>query len=507
MIPAHLKDLFQSTPPAHSEVPDSTRAPNPLSVAEFIAAQKPLLPQTPIKPAQYFEQLEQKILPGIVNIRSPRFIGHMTSPLPLVYERLNDYLVTWNQNLVKLETSGHLTSLEMQLLAELHRLFFGRSDSFYQQYALDPESSLGMVTTGGTLANIAALWVARNRAFATADDPFFVEQTGLATALKRDDDENAVIIGSELMHYSFDKAADLMGLGVRNLIKIPTDSSHRMRLKSVRDVLRTCERTRRKVIALVGIAGTTDSGAIDPLEELSQIAEEEGLWFHVDAAWGGPFIFSEKTRPLLRGVENADSITIDGHKQLYTPLGIGCLLFKDPHASLVIQKNAPYILREGAPDLGKRALEGSRPASSLYIHAAFQMIGREGYQALLEHGLANTQNYAEMIRSNPAFELLLEPVTNILLYRYIPIDLREKVSSGTLTEDDQNRISETNIQLQNQLRDLGDAFVSRTILSATPRYGRRSITSLRAILANPLTEATDLAEVLRIQMHVGDQLS
>lgn len=493
-------------PPAHEVVASSSRATR-LSRDEFIALQQPLLPNRPRSPDQYFQHLEDNILPGIVNLRSPRFIGHMTSPLPLVYERLNDYLVTWNQNLVKLETSGYLTTLEMQLLAELHQLFFHAPQDFYAQYAVDAEASLGMVTTGGTLANIAALWVARNRALAVDGDPFFAEQKGLTAALKAHDYEDAVIIGSELMHYSFDKAADLMGLGVERLMKIPTDAAHRIRIKSLRDAIRQCHRQHIKILAIVGIAGTTDSGAIDPLNDLAEIAEEENVWLHVDAAWGGPFIFSDKTRPLLAGIERADSITIDGHKQLYTPLGIGCLLFRDPHASLVIQKNAPYILREGAPDLGKRSLEGSRPASSLYIHAAFQMIAREGYKALLEHSLANTRTFAELIQASPAFELLLEPVTNIVLYRYVPKTLRTKVAqASTLTPEDQAHISNINVALQNQLRATGDAFVSRTILSVTPRHARTPITSLRAILANPLTTPADLAGVLDIQRDLADHI-
>lgn len=507
MIPPHLRSLFESCPAAHDAVPCPTRAPSPATPAEFLQGQLPLLLTTPATSEQYFSRLEDRILPGIVNIRSPRFIGHMTSPLPLVYERLNDYLVTWNQNLVKLETSGFLTTLEMQLLAELHELFFNAPEEFYTQYALDAESSLGIVTTGGTLANITALWVARNRALAIEEDPFFLEQNGLNAGLKRHDFEGAVVIGSELMHYSFDKAADLMGLGVRNLVKVPTDASHQMKINALKDAIRNAHRRHLKILAIIGIAGTTDSGVIDPLDEIADIAQEEGIWFHVDAAWGGPFIFSDKTRHLLQGIERADSITIDGHKQLYTPLGIGCLLFKDPHASLVIQKNAPYILREGAPDLGKRSLEGSRPASSLYIHAAFQMIGRDGYRSLLEHGLENTQAFATMIKEHPSFELLLEPVTNILLYRFIPKDLRDAVRETRLTNDEQTRISEINVALQNKLRETRDAFVSRTILSATPKYGRKHLTSLRAILANPLTEVTDLANVLSTQEKFGDELS
>ncbi len=511
MIDPSIKALFETTPPSHIAVP-ATRAAGPLvssaqTLSSLINQQRPLLKQDPISSTQYFQNLERDILPGIVNLRSTRFIGHMTAPLPLVYEQLGDYLISWNQNLVKLETSGLLTCLEMEILAELHALFFDREPSFYQTHSQNPEASLGMVTTGGTLANIAAMWVARNCALSAQSDPFQAEKLGLSESLHQQGYEKAVIIGSELMHYSFDKAADLSGLGTHQLIKIPVDSAHQLRITALKDAIRNAHRRHWKILAIVGIAGTTDSGTIDPLKQMAEIARHEQIWFHVDAAWGGPFIFSPQTRPALDGIELADSITIDGHKQLYTPLGIGCLLFADPHAAVSIQKNAPYILREGAPDLGKRSLEGSRPANSLYIHAAFQMIGRSGYQQLVEHGLANTLKFADLIRHSPDFQLLIEPQTNILLYRFIPLHLQPKLASDSLTPDDQRLLNDVNTKLQDSLREQGHSFVSRTTLSMTPQYGRTPVVALRAILANPLTEEFDLQAALCEQVNIGQTLS
>jgi glutamate decarboxylase len=261
------------------------------------------------------------------------------------------------------------------------------------------------------------------------------------------------------------------------------------------------------VTAIIGVAGTTDSGTIDDLDGLADVAAEIGAHFHVDAAWGGPLLFSEKYRGLLRGIERADSVTIDGHKQLYLPMGIGTVLIRDPKKAEVIEKQSPYIIRAGSPDLGRRALEGSRPGMALYLHAALHVLGREGYEYLVEEGVRKAELMSQAIAKRPEFELLTEPQMNIVNYRALPESLRGRVRQGALLEQADNElVNRFNVKLQETQRSLGRTFVSRTTLQFT-KYGRTAgIVALRAVLANPLTTLPDVEVMLDEQVSIANDL-
>ena len=122
-----------------------------------------------------------------------------------------------------------------------------------------------------------------------------------------------------------------------------------------------------KPFAVIGVAGTTETGNIDPLKRMAEICAEEACHFHVDAAWGGATLMSNNHRHLLDGIELADSVTIDAHKQLYIPMGAGMVLFKKPDAMTAIEHHAQYILRKGSKDLGSHTLEGSRSGMAMLV--------------------------------------------------------------------------------------------------------------------------------------------
>jgi glutamate decarboxylase len=378
----------------------------------------------------------------------------------------------------------------------MHRLVYDFGDPFYRRQALDLTSSPGIVTSGGTVANITALWAARNAALGPRGDFKGVEIEGLPAALRHYGYADAVVIGPESMHYSFAKAAGLLGIGERGLLRVPTDYRGRTDLGALRERIAACQSRGVRVIAVVGVAGSTDAGAIDPLGEMADVADEAGAHFHVDAAWGGPLLFSDEYRSRLAGIERADSVTIDGHKQLYLPLGVGLLLFRQPQFSRVIEKHAHYLSRPGSADLGKRSLEGSRPGTALYLHAALNIIGSGGYAALVNDSIRKVRHLADTICVRPEFELLMQPESNVVLYRYLPEACRMDVLSGELTTEQNQRLNRLNERIHKAQRQAGRTYVSRTTLFNT-RYGRDvPVVAFRAVVANPLTTEADLAAVL-----------
>jgi glutamate decarboxylase len=472
-------------------------------IAKFAASE---IPHEPSDMSRYMAYLADNVVAHSSHTSSPRFIGHMTSALPSFVRGLSALLIAMNQNTVKMETAKACTPFERHTLALMHRLVYNFTEEFYRQHAQQSASTLGVMVSGGTVGNITALWCARNASLGPQSGFAGIEQEGLAAALNHYGYRGAVIIGSSLMHYSMEKAADLLGLGTRGLVKVATDGHNRIDLRELRRTIEECRSRRLHIIALVGIAGTTDTGSIDPLSELARIACEVKTHFHVDAAWGGPMLFSEQHKHLLTGIEQADSVTIDGHKQMYLPQGVGVVVLRNPQLAQAIEKKARYIVRASSIDLGKRALEGSRPANAVFLHAALHLIGRQGYEFLIDEGIRKARLLAELLRARSEFELLAEPQINILNYRYVPRAVRDKVAAGTLTEHDNELINRFNEQLQKAQRRAGRTFVSRTTVE-TARYGKGCwLVALRVVLANPLTTETDIQEVLADQIEIAAQL-
>ncbi|MCK4537041.1 MAG: putative pyridoxal-dependent aspartate 1-decarboxylase [Desulfuromonadales bacterium] len=458
-----------------------------------------MIPEEPTFVSDYTEFVKENLVAHSVHTSAPGFIGHMTSALPYFMLPLSRIMTALNQNLVKVETSKAFTPLERQVLAMLHRLVYRRDDGFYDQWIHDSANALGAFCSGGTIANVTALWVARNRLLAPNGSFRGVAKEGLLKGLRHLGYDGLAVLGSRRGHYSLGKAIDLLGLGRDNLVLIDTDSDNRVDMKTLRAECLRLQNENIRPLALVGIAGTTETGNIDPLEEMADLAAEFGCHFHVDAAWGGPTLFSENHGSLLKGIERADSVTIDAHKQLYVPMGAGMVVFKDPTALSAIKHHANYILRHGSKDLGSHTLEGSRPGKALLVHAGLSIIGRRGYELLIDMGIEKAKTYAEMIRQHPEFELTSTPELNILTYRYCPVHIQQDLKRAT---DEQSQRINLFLDMVNQLlqkdqREAGKTFVSRTRLRVLD-YAQQ-ITVLRVVLANPLTTEEILDSVLQEQ--------
>lgn len=465
----------------------------------------PAIPEEPTYVSDYTEFVKEHLVAQSVHTAAPGFIGHMTSALPYFMLPLARLMTALNQNLVKVETSKAFTPMERQVLAMLHHLVYCKPDDFYPRWIHDSNHALGAFCSGGTVANVTALWVARNRLFAPDGAFGGIAGEGLGQALKHRGVDGIAVLVSERGHYSFGKAADLLGIGRDNLVKVGTDARNRIDLQELGGAVRRLRERNILPLALVGIAGTTETGNVDPLEALADFAEELGCHFHVDAAWGGPTLFSDRHRGLLAGIERADSVTIDAHKQLYVPMGAGMVVFRDPTALSAIEHHANYILRHGSKDLGSHTLEGSRPGKAMLVHAGFSIIGRKGYELLIDMGIERARTFADMINRHPDFELTSEPELNILTYRYCPSDIQQALAQANPAQRSAiNALLDQICQLlQKYQREAGKTFVSRTRLRVA-HYGEE-LTVLRVVLANPLTTDEILTSILAEQCEIVRQ--
>jgi L-2,4-diaminobutyrate decarboxylase len=234
-----------------------------------------------------------------------------------------------NQSLDSWDQAPLATHLERRLVAALAA-----------RAGFDPEVAGGVMTSGGTQSNLMGLAVARDAAAARSGRDVAADGLGPDAGRYR-------ILCSELAHFSIARAAAVLGLGGRAVQPVAVDGQRRLRPDELDRALHRMEAAGERPLALVATAGTTDFGSIDPLPALAERARERGLWLHVDAAWGGGLLFSDRHRGLLAGIEAADSVTVDFHKLLWQPAGCGAFLVRD--RALLAPLEVTGIFRARAP--------------------------------------------------------------------------------------------------------------------------------------------------------------
>lgn len=458
------------------------------------------IPELPTPVDEHVRHLHERLLGNAMPTASPAFIGHMTSALPSFLLPLVKIMAALNQNPVKLETSGAFTPMERQVLGMLHHMIYRCDEAFYPPLLHSGEHALGAFCAGGTTANITALWASRNNLLAAEGDFPGVAEAGMVAGLRHYGYDGLAILVSERGHYSLKKAADLLGIGQANLIAVATDDNDRIRLDALQATLEQLQARNIKPLAIIGIAGTTETGAVDDLDGLADIAARVGCHFHVDAAWGGASLMSRQLRPLFKGIERADSVVIDAHKQLYVPMGAGLVFFKQPTLTAAISQHANYIVRKGSKDLGRHTLEGSRSAMAMLLYANLHILGRQGYEQLIDRSVGHARFFAELISGQEDFELLSAPQLCLLTYRYVPAAVLRALADAPAPRREllQQGLDALTDDIQERQREAGHSFVSRTRLTPL-RWQSRSISVFRVVLANPLTNTAILQAVLQEQ--------
>jgi glutamate decarboxylase len=481
----------------------------------IVAEEKPLgeieqnfataqLPEVPEFVSEHTEHLMDNLVAHSVHTAAPSFIGHMTSALPYFLMPLSKIMIALNQNLVKIETSKAFTPLERQVLGMMHNLVYQQEDAFYKKWMHSAQHSLGAFCSGGTIANITALWVARNKLFAPCDGFDGVTQDGMVAALKHYGYNDTAILVSKRGHYSLSKAADVLGIGRRNVIAVDTDDHNKISIDALKAQLSILEQQNIKPLAVVGIAGTTETGNVDPLDKMAELCQQHKIHFHVDAAWGGATLMSNQYRSLLRGIEQADSVTIDAHKQMYIPMGAGLVVFKDPDDMTSVEHHAAYILRKGSKDLGAHTLEGSRSGMAMLLYSSMHIISRPGYELLINQSIDKAHYFAKLVEDHPDFELVTRPELCLLTYRFVPHFVQQKLKQATDHERVQinDLLNDFTIAIQKRQRENGRSFVSRTTLNPV-QHNQQAINVFRVVLANPLTTESILDGIVDEQQELG----
>ena len=484
------------------------------------------IPEEPHLLKDLLYDIKKKLIAHSVKVGNPYYIGHMTSVIPYYMILLEMIIAALNQNQVKVESAKASTFLEREFIAWMHRLVFDKNPKFYRANIQNRNIALGTVTLDGTSANLTALLVARNKAFPPDGDFKGIRESGLYEAYKHYGYSKAVILVSQRGHYSIDKVARMMGLGNDNVIKIPVNSQSKIDTILLE---RKCEEIRLhnetsseriKILAIVGIGGTTETGNVDNFSEIHRIAVKYDTFFHIDAAWGGALLLVDAYRHILDGIELADSVSIDAHKLMYCPVSMGVVIFRDRKELNNIRHTANYIIRPDSVDLGRFNIEGSRPFAVLKPWTTFQVLGRGGFKLLFDHAFELTKKLHFLVDSHPDFESMSSPEIFIFTYRFVPKVVQEKINElmcdinygkgeEKIKIDELSEINlflnELNTELHKAIREEDESFVSRTMYDSS-MYFSQNVVVLRTITINPLTTTDILQEIIEQQGKLGNKL-
>ena len=372
-----------------------------------------------------------------------------------------------NTSMYTYEVAPVATLMEMKLIETLNHLIgFNQGE--------------GLMVTGGSNANLMGMLCARHRCLPQA------KQDGL-------ENHQLVAYVSEQSHYSFVKAANLLGIGIKNVIQVKSDPEHRMDPQALDLAIQQSLTQGEKPFFVGATAGTTVLGAFDPLPEIAEITRKYDLWLHVDGAWGGPVLFSKQHRHLLAGSELADSFTWDAHKLMGVPLICSAILVKQRGilGDLSSSGNTDYLFHDDQNseyNLGHQSFQCGRKVDALKLWLSWKYHGRSGYEARVVHLFELTQYVSDYIRNCERLELMVQPSFLNICFRYNPSD-------RTLLNLNLDRI---NLEIRNKLIYTGQALVNYA------NYQDQIV--IRLVVANPEVQKSDLDHFFEAFLQAGDRV-
>ena len=402
----------------------------------------------------------------------PKFFGFITSsaaPIGVLADLLASSI---NANVGGQILSPMATEIEKQTTQWLAE-FIGVSPNYG-----------GILVSGGNMANFTAFLAAR-----TAKAPKSIKEEGLSNSLKQ-----LIVYCSKSTHTWVDKAAILFGHGTKSIRWIPTDASNKMDNHILEQTIKDDLKDGHQPFMVVGTAGDVSTGVIDNLEAIASICKAYDLWFHIDGAYGIPAAVIPELKELFIGVKEADSIALDPHKWLYSPLEAGCTLVKNPKHLIDTYSSHPeyynFSLTEegGSLNYFEYGLQNSRGFRALKVWLALQQIGSTGYAKLIREDIELSKYFYELAEKHQELEAVTQNLS-ITTLRYIPENFK------VMDEKKETYLNTLNEELLNVLQNGGELFLSNAIV--LNKY------CLRACIVNFRTTKKDIEECIEIIVKEG----
>ena len=412
------------------------------------------------------------IISNSVVVAHPHTAAHLHCP-PLLSALAAELVVSaLNQSMDSFDQAPIATVLEKKLIRWL-----------CAEAAL-PETSGGTFTTGGTQSNYMGLLLARD-AYSQSRWNWSAQKAGLPPEAHR-----LRVFCSDVAHFTVEKSVAQLGLGTDSVVRVAVDEQFRMKPEALQAALAAIRAERLLPFAVVATAGTTDFGSIDPLPEIASLAQAHGAWLHVDAAYGGALLFSNRHRNKLRGIEAADSLSVDFHKLFWQPVPCAVFLLRDRRHFDSMKLHADYLNPElheeqGIPDLVTNSLLTSRRFDALKLWVTFHTVGRAKLSAMIERTIELADHAAAIVRNTPQLRLVHEPSLSTVVFRYVPAK----------KEIDADRLNAT---LRQRLFDRGIAVIGHTRV--------RGWQCLKFTFMNPTVTESQTEDLIRVVVSCGEQL-
>lgn len=374
------------------------------AVVEAAVGSIDMLPSDGIGFDEALKTLEEKVYPYMVYPPSKNYMAHLHSPV--LIESISSELIlnTFNQSMDSWDQGPASTNVEEKVINTLCSLF-------------GYEEGDGAMTSGGSQSNLTAMFLARDAKL--KEFGFDARNVPLASW-----SEKLVCYVSEISHFSFDKAAHLLGLSYKNVRHIVTDDRYKMDAEELERAIKEDIEAGLVPFLVVATVGTTDFGSIDPIERIAKLCRKYKVYLHSDAAYGGALALTDKYKKHLQGIEYSDSITVDFHKMFLLPISCSCILVRHKDYLEPLSYHAVYLNREdeesdGYTNLVSKGLQTTRRFDALKVLFSFLVRGKKGYDEIVAKNIENAKYFYRILKRDRAFEVLNDPELSAVVFRVV----------------------------------------------------------------------------------------